>query len=115
MRPNVKIISNWQADAVEVYVFDGPLTEGSAAPAMLHRHVEGDLWRIEEVGPNEAYTGRPKPSVSLPSSVVDALIAHAKNERPSLDRDDAVSDARKTRDRLLVLVENAMGASVDAS
>ena len=105
----VRVIERWQAQSFDVYVFDEPIRENATSPdAKIHRHVEGDVWRIEEVGEADPFTGLPKPSLSLPSFVMEELIIQAQKTTPSLSRNDAVTDARKTRDALLKMIEKCV-------
>lgn len=103
----VRVIERWQADAFDVFVFHDTPSEG-AMPTHINRHVEGNVWRIEEVGDPDPSTGMPKPSVSLPREVVAELVSQARKISPSIDRDDAVSDARYVRDRMIDLVEKTV-------
>lgn len=104
----VRVFENWQADSFDVFVFPADAMREGTLPTMIHRHVEGDLWRLEEVGENESFSGRPKPSFSVPAPVLEEVVRAVTKAKPSLDRDDAVADARQTRDRLLDLVEKTV-------
>lgn len=103
----VRVIERWQANSFDVFVFPERPREG-ALSTHIHRHVEGETWRTEEVGEPDPFTGLPRPSFSVPATVMEQLLAQAKKLVPSLDRDDAVTDARATRDRLLALVEGVV-------
>lgn len=103
----VRVVEHWQRNSFDVYVFSERPTEAALQmPTFIERHVEGNVWRREEVGEPEPFTGLPKPSFSLPRPVLEELIQQAQKIAPSLSRDDAVSDARATRDRLLTLIES---------
>lgn len=106
----VRIVENWQANALEVYVFERQ-AEG-ATDGTMHRHVGGDGWRVEDVGEIDKWTQRPKPSVVLPLPVLDSIIEQYRRDHPEPTA-DAVADARATRDRLLVLVEKAALDALD--
>jgi hypothetical protein len=105
----VRVIERWQADSFDVYVFPRDQMRESAitSPATIYRYTDG-LWALEEIGPHDSLTGMPKPSFSVPTDVMGAMLAASKKLMPSLDRDDAVTDARATRDRLLALVEHSV-------
>lgn len=104
----VRVIERWQSQRFDVFVFDRPPREAEAATTQgLYRYVDGD-WKLDEPGDPDPWTGLPRPSLSIPQGVLEQLLAQSKKLMPSLDRDDAVSDARATRDRLLTLVEGAM-------
>lgn len=106
----VRIVDDWQRNKIDVFVFSGTPTEG-AQPSTIERHVDGDVWRTEEVGELDQWTQRPKPSLSIPIPVLEAVIAQYQKDRTSTDA-DAVIDARKTRDRLLTIVESVIATRV---
>lgn len=108
----IRIVDNWQRDRVDVFVFTRASTGDESMPSTIERHVEGDVWRTEEVGDVEPFTQLPKPSLSLPRPVLESIIEQYQRESSS-DR-DAVNDARGTRDRLLALVETIADRQADS-
>lgn len=103
----VRVIERWQADSFDVYVFRSAINEGGM-PDSIERLYEGQVWRTETLGDPETFTGMPKPSFSLPREVVEELVMQARKLSPSVDRDDAVSDARYVRDRMIDMVEKTV-------
>lgn len=114
-----RIVENWQGDTIDVYVFFPPdLRENVTGPARLFRPDPEDGQRLkltdvtQEALETELMTGggfsAPAPTYRIPTSVVDDLIAAYRKMRPSASTDDAITDARATRDVLLGIVERAM-------
>lgn len=111
---DIRIIEDWQRDSLDVFVFAGRLREdGIDGEQKILRTAPNNQWIVEDVGDPDPFTGRPEPSLRIPIDLVEALIAHAKKGRPSLDSDDAISDARATRDRLLSIVETVADRVVE--
>ncbi len=106
----VRIVENWQQNKIDVFVFSGATHEGAVA-STIERHVDGDVWRTEDVGDVDPWTQRPKPSFSLPIPVLEDVIAQYQRDHTSSDA-DAVKDARKTRDKMIELVEEVVRAGL---
>lgn len=98
----VFIVERFQHDDYAIFVY--PPSRQEMAPDRIWRFRHG-RWAEEAVGENEPFTGLPEPSMTIPTFILDRLVDFYRKGHPSHDRDDAVTDARETRDRLLVLVE----------
>lgn len=111
-----RVVENWQGDTVDVYVFM-PAIEGRRDTKMFRPDPEdGQRLKLVDVSQEQveselstgSYFSAPAPTYRIPRVVIDDLIAQFLKQHPSANRDDAVSDARATRDTLLGIVERAM-------
>lgn len=112
----VRVVEAWQRDAFDVYVFP-KAREAEAYPGQLYApDHEGELQLIEyepAPGSRPFEQIRIRPTITLPSDVMRAVVEQTLKLRPDLDAQDAIRDARTTRDRLLALVEQAALDNLD--
>jgi hypothetical protein len=105
-RVRTRVVERWQADSFDVYVIPADEINEAVMPAHIWRQ-NGGVWTLEDAGPNSIF-GQPQPSFSVPASVMEEIVRQALKSIPSMDRDDAVTDARVTRDRLLTIIEGQL-------
>ena len=103
----VRLERNWQAGAVDVYLYRRRFTEGTVEVLELPTE-PGTVPTFRTVGMGEEPG---PPTLTLPEDALEALVAAAGDFLPpSREQAAALDDARKMRDRLLDLVETTVNA-----
>lgn len=109
-----RVVSNWPADTVDVWLYRGPLPGGTIDVLELEppRHT-GEIaggagrWRATDAELGDAGP----PTLTLPTIALEALIEAASNlTPPNREQAAALADARKVRDELLSLVGETIRA-----
>lgn len=100
----VRLVEDFQADSFRVYIYEKPIGETAVVDPKVYRPDDEGRLHPVDVGTDQ-FTGMPQPSFHIQRGLLEELLRQFTRSQPTAAADDAIRDARATRDRLLALVE----------